>query len=179
MYRCYVVCVEYWWITILPLTTSLSAFGVYQVQSIALPFAACTNFNPQNLGLFLKANCRPGGAGFSEVAASSYLTVSTNIIVTAFITFRLTRARRIFGELLPSAADLRIYTGVIATLVESAAPLAVFGVAAAITQQLGVSSRSKDPALYVFYYLFQGLFYSFCVSSRTCACHGQRLIISC
>jgi hypothetical protein len=119
----------------------------------------------KHIVLFLKANYQPTDTGFSEVAASTYLTVSTNIIVTSFITFRLLRARRTLGEVLPSA-DMRVYTGVIAILVESAAPLAVFGIIAAITQQLGNSSRSTGPALFVCYYLFQGLFYSFCVSSK-------------
>ena len=27
VYRCYVVCTEYWWVTILPMMTSVSAFG--------------------------------------------------------------------------------------------------------------------------------------------------------
>ncbi|KAJ2915205.1 hypothetical protein MD484_g5199, partial [Candolleomyces efflorescens] len=81
----------------------------------------------------------------SEGAASTFLTVSTNIIVTSLITFRLVRARRALVKILP-AADVHVYTGVIAILVESAAPLAIFGIIAAIFQELSGSA---------------GLFYSF------------------
>jgi hypothetical protein len=58
---------------------------------------------------------------------------------------------------------MQIYTGVIAILVESAAPLTIFGIVAAILQQL----TSKSTAGYVACdTLFEGLFYSFCVSSN-------------
>jgi hypothetical protein len=75
------------------------------------------------------------------------------------ITFRLLRARRALAKILPSA-DMRVYTGVIAILVESAAPLTVFGIVAAILQQLTV----RSPGFFVCQTLFDGLFYSFCVS---------------
>ena len=99
--------------------------------------------------------------------ASTYLTVSTNIVVTSLITFRLLRARRALASvlLLPSA-DMRVYTGVIAILVESAAPLTIFGIAAAILQTVG-DKAIASPGYLVCNNLFQALFYSFCVSSNT------------
>ena len=100
----------------------------------------------------------------SESAASTFLTVSTNIIVTSFITFRLLRARRTLAKLLPSA-DAQLYTGVIAILIESAAPLTIFGIIAAILQQLHGSQRRPSISFLVCRYTFDGLFYSFCVSS--------------
>jgi hypothetical protein len=51
--------------------------------------------------------------------ASTFLTVSTNIVVTSLITFRLLRARRALGKVIPSA-DMRVYTSVIAILVDTA-----------------------------------------------------------
>jgi hypothetical protein len=92
--------------------------------------------------------------------AATFLTVSTNIVVTILITFRLLRARRTLAKVLPSA-DMRVYTSVIAILFESAAPLTIFGVIAAILQLAAQSNRS--PAFFVFNPLFGGLFYSFCV----------------
>jgi hypothetical protein len=93
------------------------------------------------------------------IAACTFLTVSTNIVVTSLITFRLLRARRALAKVLPSA-DMGVYTGVIAILVESAAPVAVFGIVTAILQQLTM----RSPGYYVCQMLFDGLFYSFCVS---------------
>jgi hypothetical protein len=101
----------------------------------------------------------------SESVASTFLTVSTSVIVTGLITFRLLRARRDLVKVLPSA-DVRVYTGVIAILIEPAAPLTIFGIIAAILQQLGGSPLSNSPRFHVLANLFQGLFYSFCVSSN-------------
>jgi hypothetical protein len=95
-------------------------------------------------------------------AASTFLTVSTNIVVTSLITFRLLRARRALARVLPSA-DMRVYTSVIAILVESAAPLTIFGIISPVLHQSG-DKFNESPAFYAWAYLFDGLFYSFCVS---------------
>ncbi|RXW13158.1 hypothetical protein EST38_g12693, partial [Candolleomyces aberdarensis] len=55
------------------------------------------------------------------------LTVSTNVMVTSMISFHLIRARRSLSKVLPSR-DLKLYTGVVALLLESALPLSIFGV---------------------------------------------------
>jgi hypothetical protein len=100
-------------------------------------------------------------------AASTLLTVTTNITVTGLIAFRLLRARRTLSKVLPSA-DLRLYTGVVAVLIESALPLSFFGVLAAIMQQLDNHEFQVPEAFPVCYGLFIGLFYIFCVSFETC-----------
>jgi hypothetical protein len=99
----------------------------------------------------------------AQAAAHIYLTVSTSIIVTGFITFRLCRARWTLSKLLPTA-DAQLYTGVITILIESAAPLTVFGIISAILQQLKTSGIRQSPEYFVGAKLFEGLFYSFCVS---------------
>jgi hypothetical protein len=93
----------------------------------------------------------------SEAAASTFLTVATNIVVTSLITFRLLRARRALVNVLP-AADVQVYTGVIAILIESAAPLAIFGIVSAVFQELSGSLAKKvaSPGFIVCDYLFQG-----------------------
>jgi hypothetical protein len=99
----------------------------------------------------------------SAFVSSTFLTVSTNIVVTSLITFRLVRARRALAKVLPSA-DMRVYTSVIAILVESAAPLTIFGVITAMLQQLANRFRSsRSPGFWVCEALFESLFYSFCV----------------
>ncbi|RXW17424.1 hypothetical protein EST38_g8430 [Candolleomyces aberdarensis] len=107
-----------------------------------------------------------GGSAINYSVASTLLTVSTNVIVTTLITIRLLRAKRALANLLP-LADVRVYTGVIAILIESAAPLTIFGV---ITAVLGVQRISSSPyrtseGIIVCNYLFDGLFYSFCALS--------------
>jgi hypothetical protein len=97
-------------------------------------------------------------------AASTFLTVSTNILVTAFIAFRLIRARKSLAKLMPSA-DARLYTGVLAILVESAAPLTLFGIVSAALQQFYAYRQPRTPGFYVAGYFFDGIFYAFCVSS--------------
>jgi hypothetical protein len=119
--------------------------------------------NSQHVGLFIAQVFLVGTKLAASVnAASTFLTVSTNIVVTSLITFRLLCARRALAKVLPSA-DMRVYTGVIAILVESAAPLTVFGIVAAILQQFG-PKPNQSPGYYVCQTLFDGLFYSFCVS---------------
>jgi hypothetical protein len=123
------------------------------------------NPDSQHIGLFIAQVFLPSGRLTSSTgAASTFLTVSTNIVVTSLITLRLLRARRALGKVLPSA-DMQVYTGVIAILVESAAPLTIFGVISAILQQFGAKSN-QSPGYYVCVTLFECLFYSFCVSSN-------------
>jgi hypothetical protein len=117
----------------------------------------------QHVGLFIAGPFLPNTQLMASTSsASTFLTVSTNIFVTSLITFRLLRARRALAKVLPSA-DMGVYTGVIALLVESAAPLTIFGVIAAILQQISANSNESS-GYHVCGGLFEGLFYSFCVS---------------
>ena len=104
-------------------------------------------------------------SGVKYTVASTLLTVLTNIIVTTLIAIRLLRARRNLAKLLPSA-DVRVYTGVIAILIESAAPLTIFGTingAIALTKMGGTMSRNSG-GIITCGLLSEGLFFSFCVS---------------
>jgi hypothetical protein len=126
-------------------------------------YADCHTPDSQHIGLFIAQAFLPNAKLLSSIiAASTFLTVSTNIVVTSLITFRLLRARRALAEVLPSA-DMRVYTGVIAILVESAAPLTIFGIVAAILQQIR-AKLNRSPGFRVYITLFECLFYSFCVS---------------
>ncbi|RXW18368.1 hypothetical protein EST38_g7496 [Candolleomyces aberdarensis] len=115
-------------------------------------------------------------------SASQLLTVATNIIVTTLITVHLIRTRRTLSKLLcPSiraddprevvleyrnAGENRMYTKVISILIESAFPLSLFGVAAAIFQQIPVPrNQARAEAYLVWYHFIDGLFYSFCALS--------------
>ncbi|KAJ2936318.1 hypothetical protein H1R20_g779, partial [Candolleomyces eurysporus] len=137
IYRLYMIYIEHWWVTILPALTSVAA-----------------------VVLFFVGNYVQGGAASGP--ASTALTVTTTVIITSLISFRLLRARRSLSKLLPSA-DMHLYTGVVAILIESALPLSVFGILAAVMQQLGDSVARTSVGFLVCDPLFAGLFYSFCV----------------
>ncbi|KAJ2915209.1 hypothetical protein MD484_g5191, partial [Candolleomyces efflorescens] len=140
VYRCFIVCVDYWWVAILPLITSLSAL----VLGI--------------ISLYLDIHLKDYS---SHAVASTLLTVATNLIVTCCITFRLLVARRTVAQVMPSA-DARFYTGVITILIESAAPLTIFGIIVGILQQIRHAEFLRSPGWIVCRYLFECLFYSFC-----------------
>ncbi|RXW15615.1 hypothetical protein EST38_g10233 [Candolleomyces aberdarensis] len=108
VYRCYVICVNYWWVAILPGATCLCA--------LVLNFIITYWTNFKSLQVYQ--------------AAYIFLVVSTNVVVTSLIVFHLLRARQTLSKLLPSK-DMRLCTGVVAILIESALPLSIFGIIAA------------------------------------------------
>ena len=63
------------------------------------------------------------------------LTITSNILITALILFRLIRAQKKFTALLPHM-DHKIYIGIVSILVESAAPVALFGIGSVATLPL-------------------------------------------
>jgi hypothetical protein len=157
--------VEYCWVTTLSFLTSLSAAGLwyvcFKVQHMLIQLSGFTY-----IVLFLKSNYQPNTkTANSESIASTFLTVSTHAAVTSLIIIRLFRTRRTLAKLLP-LSEVQVYTGVIAILIESAAPLAVFGVISAILQQLNASGSflRRSEAFYVCVFVFRALFISFCVS---------------
>jgi hypothetical protein len=156
--------VEYRWLTILPAITTLTGLGLCYVSFKA--WLMLITWSPwihnTYVGLFLSSAYQPvSNAAYSASIASTILTMSTNIVVTSLITFRLLHACRALAKVLPSA-NLRVYDGVIAILVESAAPLTISGIIAAV---MGPQT-SMSPGFYACKSLFSGLFYSFCVSSN-------------
>ncbi|KAJ2936315.1 hypothetical protein H1R20_g774, partial [Candolleomyces eurysporus] len=103
-----------------------------------------------------------GNSAVNYSIASTLLTVSTNITVTTLITSRLSQASGNLAKLLP-LADVRIYTGVISILIESAAPLTILGLitAAMAVERMSNAYHSSDEGNIVCRILFDGLFYSF------------------
>ncbi|KAJ2917085.1 hypothetical protein MD484_g3325, partial [Candolleomyces efflorescens] len=161
VYRCYIIWFHRRWVAIIPALMCLASLVTSLLQG-TLPYSTA----------------------YSEAlaTASQLLTVGTNIIVTTLITFHLLRTRRTLSKLLhPSiqsgdprgvvleyrdTAESRMYTRVIAILIESAFPLSLLGVAAAIFQQVPVPrNQARAEAYLVWYHLVDGLFYSFCALS--------------
>ena len=98
------------------------------------------------------------------VTVVTSMTIGTNIFVTTLITYRLIRARLEVSKL-TSMENTRVYTGTVAILIESAAPLSIFGIPTAILELTGRKSRINREVFSVLYMVFSGLFFAFCVST--------------
>jgi hypothetical protein len=95
--------------------------------------------------------------------ANILLLVATNVTVTTLITFHVLRARRTLLNILP-LEDIRLYTGVVAILIESALPPSILGIiTAALLMAWNVPPSAE---LAICYYTVSSLFFIFCVSSR-------------
>jgi hypothetical protein len=147
-------------VAVLPGITSLGAVGMFLLSATSV-----LRWLIKLVLFFLGNNLTGQRIGGVVGATSNLLTVTTNIMVTGLIVFRLLRARRTLSRLLPSA-DLRPYTGVLALLIESALPLSLFGIISSTLQQKLTNASQETDGFLVCYALFTGLFYSFCVSSK-------------
>lgn len=99
------------------------------------------------------------------ITAATSLTIATNIFVTSIITYRLLHARRRLSKVCPSQ-DMQHYTGVVAILIESAAPLTIFGIPTAILDTVGRRGATNHREKYIIAYMtLSSLFVAFCVSA--------------
>ncbi|RXW11708.1 hypothetical protein EST38_g14147 [Candolleomyces aberdarensis] len=139
VYRCYVIWVGYWWASLLPSLTYLA--------SVAMGIVC----------LFPSKNRTANG---HREAAWIFLTVSTNIMVTALISFRLLSAHRSFSKSIPNR-NLKLYTGAVAILIESALPLSVLGL---VYSAIVIAKPQRSTSAYNSYRIalltFSSLFYA-------------------
>jgi hypothetical protein len=102
--------------------------------------------------------------------ASSILHVSMNIMVTFLIVLQLTRARLAVSEAFPEQPPSRMYANVAAIIIESAAPLAFFGIGFIIVTAVAVYHTPKqlvqEGRLNVVVGAFDWIYCAFCVSPR-------------
>ncbi|TFY78128.1 hypothetical protein EWM64_g5886 [Hericium alpestre] len=132
LYRCYMVWGSRLWIVAFPLLVYLGSF----VMSI---FTIIESISPGS-------NIVKGATISFEVPYMA-LSVGLNVIVTFLISSRLLMMRRqIIKAMAPELANT--YTNIIAIIVESAAPLTVFGILAIIFLQ------RESPVLYTFVQLW-------------------------
>ena len=82
------------------------------------------------------------------------LSLGLNIIVTSMICLRLLRMRALIREVL-SPEMSRMYTSVVAILIESAAPLSILGIG------LVIAAAQKSPLMFAFAWVWS----LFCVES--------------
>jgi hypothetical protein len=99
-----------------------------------------------------------------EIAAI-YLTVSTNVMVTALIVFYILRERHAISRLQVKPLYSKLYTGAIALMIESALPLSVVGVVFATLYSVPApSDLNLAPRFVKTEVVFSFLFYGLCVS---------------
>ncbi|KAH6911569.1 hypothetical protein BKA70DRAFT_1268113 [Coprinopsis sp. MPI-PUGE-AT-0042] len=104
VYRCYVICFDCAWVAAIPASIYIA-----------------------NLGLSIKGYSALWGNGDNRFkAATVFLVAINNIVLTALMSWRLLQGHRQLTERLPMAKH-KLYTGAVAVLVESAAPIAVCG----------------------------------------------------
>jgi hypothetical protein len=96
-------------------------------------------------------------------AASTFLTVATNLMVTASILFFLLSERLRLSRVF-TPKQLGLYTGVVSMLIESALPLTVFGIMyAAVVLVEPKNTNTGWASMFVIMDVFGYLFYAFTV----------------
>ncbi|KAH6902260.1 hypothetical protein BKA70DRAFT_1157460 [Coprinopsis sp. MPI-PUGE-AT-0042] len=115
VYRCYVIWAGHLWVTAVPAIIYLASLGI-NIYTHIPPYNSVFRSIPLDV-------------------ANVFLSVGVNVIVTSLISGRLLHAQRQLRKSIPSASkDGKIfYVGIVATLVESAAPVAIFGIGSAIS----------------------------------------------
>ncbi|KAH6908435.1 hypothetical protein BKA70DRAFT_268755 [Coprinopsis sp. MPI-PUGE-AT-0042] len=118
VYRCYIVWVGYPWVVVLPACLYLAGIGV-------------------NLRTYVPLDFWDDKLNTVDIS----LTIGLNIIITLLISLRLFRAHKRLRTALPDSHH-KLYLGIIAILVESAAPLAIFGIGTIITLPLSDANKT-------------------------------------
>ncbi|KAH6908434.1 hypothetical protein BKA70DRAFT_268781 [Coprinopsis sp. MPI-PUGE-AT-0042] len=130
VYRCYIVWVDRPWVAAVPACLWLAGTAVNIRTYIPLSYHDAEVFT-----------------------VDLSLTVGLNILVTGLISLRLLQAHKRLRKALPNA-DHKIYLGIVAILVESAAPLAVFGIGSIVALPLSDTDELALKAGFVFEILF-------------------------
>ncbi|KAH6912331.1 hypothetical protein BKA70DRAFT_1267246 [Coprinopsis sp. MPI-PUGE-AT-0042] len=113
LWRCSILWSSRRWVVIIP---SLACAGSIVSRIVGLVNAVSTR------RLLLE-----GPAAVASITAES-LSVSMNITVTGLILFQLTRTPLMISRLCPNMKHSRTYSNVAAIVIESAAPLTIFGI---------------------------------------------------
>ncbi|EAU87201.1 hypothetical protein CC1G_10480 [Coprinopsis cinerea okayama7 len=124
LYRCYIIWKDFLWPVLLPGLIYLAVLGVELTRIVQ--------------------RCRYPGEGFTEAyldldrltaALFVLLTIASNIILTGLIVYRLLRAHSQLSKALPGR-NTKVYRSIAGILIESALPLAVFGLGFAVCEIL-------------------------------------------
>lgn len=151
VWRCYLLWQhrKWRWLTFFPFLTSLA----FLISGICLTFVPITTAMSRRL-----------------IVTYIMLSVGTNLQVTALILFRLFHTRRSLAQVLPGNQVSKMYSEATAVLIESAAPLALFGVcsAAMVITRLHASDYVSIPIQARFVvadFTLSSVYYAFCALS--------------
>ncbi|KAH6873494.1 hypothetical protein BKA70DRAFT_1450237 [Coprinopsis sp. MPI-PUGE-AT-0042] len=114
IWRCYVIWQDRKWVTVAPVIGLIAFIGTG--FSLAAPNISS---HPNTDAISAAANC---------------LTIGVNFMVTSLILGRILRTRKIVGEANVTEKPSSMYGNVAAILIESAAPLVIFGVILVVLQ---------------------------------------------
>ncbi|KAH6908467.1 hypothetical protein BKA70DRAFT_1149695 [Coprinopsis sp. MPI-PUGE-AT-0042] len=117
LYRCYIVWAGRPWVVVPPVCIFLAGIGTTLV------------------GVGIRSYIPWDSADAKLNTADISLNVGLNIIITLLISYRLIRAHKQLKEALPNTSH-KVYLGIVSILVESAAPLTMFGIGAIVTLPL-------------------------------------------
>ncbi|KAH6888908.1 hypothetical protein BKA70DRAFT_1541475, partial [Coprinopsis sp. MPI-PUGE-AT-0042] len=102
------------------------------------------------------------------IASRILLSVLTNVLVTSLILYKLIQKRRAVSQVLEGVKKPKMYGDVIAILIESAAPIAIFGILLAISF-FNIALVQRRPIERAHWAVFNDVtslfYYSFCALS--------------
>ena len=106
------------------------------------------------------------------ITASAFLSIACNITVTALIIYRLNSARKAAFVASTDLLSSQVYSRVTSIIIESAAPLAFFGICFAITSIIAVHEpdaieTDRQASQDSVHEVFSWLYYSFCVGGQS------------
>lgn len=152
IWRCFMIWKNQKWVVVFPSLTFFGSvvFNIYYIVLLGSVPLEASSIQPTNKVL---------------VAAVS-LAVATNVIITFLILLRIGLAMRETRRVLPDRKPLEMYSRVVAIIIESAAPLAVFGICLLVTKGIETSpldqSLVRRGRLAVFDKVASTLYYGFC-----------------
>ncbi|KAG2004154.1 hypothetical protein CC2G_002744 [Coprinopsis cinerea AmutBmut pab1-1] len=143
------------------------AYVVWKDRRWALIFPCLCYLTSLGLALYIASPQKENWRDNDRIIAGSFtfVAVSVNVMVTLLISFRLLRARQLMAKVLP-CHDFLLYKKVAIILIESALPVAFFGLCYAITLVLvGPMGKSTESASIwqVLNMTFSALYFSFAV----------------
>ncbi|KAH6881239.1 hypothetical protein BKA70DRAFT_1125905 [Coprinopsis sp. MPI-PUGE-AT-0042] len=110
VWRCFIIWRDRKWVVILPALTCLATIAIALTPT----------------GVNIRWTLR-------LIASRILLSVLTNVLVTSLILYKLIQTRRAVSQVLGGVKKPKMYGDVIAILIESAAPVAIFGILLAIS----------------------------------------------
>lgn len=152
LWRCFILYHSHRWLVCLPFLTFVGSIAAYIVS--LLPDA-------------LKANVPVQGV--QSATAAACLHIATNILITSLILVRLQKAWFQIKRDFPEQKMPSMYSTVLTMIIESAAPLVVFGIGFITAMPLDMFNRPTNLVqrgrLKVCLRIFAWLYYGFCAIS--------------